>query len=57
MCVNDDLKSLIYDGFDELLKSLPVKSDVELAVFEYEGGNEQSKDKALEDALSVCMPG
>lgn len=29
---------------------------VELAVFEYKDGNDQSKDKALEDALSVCMP-
>jgi len=29
---------------------------VELAAFEYEDGNEKIKDKALEDALSVCMP-
>jgi hypothetical protein len=28
----------------------------ELAVFGYEDGNEKSKDKALEDALSVCIP-
>lgn len=29
---------------------------MELAAFEYEDSNEESKDKALEDALSVCMP-
>lgn len=29
---------------------------VELADFEYEDGNDKSEDKALEDALSVCMP-
>lgn len=38
----------IYHVFDE--------DGVELAAFEYEDGNAESQDKALEDALEVVTP-